>query len=99
MLPQEVEIEKCETDPLGVFSAKIFEYWGQKGDPKSKFWGQNQKILNNRGPKQLIMIFPTHFKYSRGLPTPFLINFRVKPQKYRKIGVKHTPTIASSVAL
>ena len=72
--------EKCETDPLGVFSAKIFEYWGRKGGPKSKFWGQNQNILNKWGPKQLIMIFPTHFKYSRALPTPFLINFGAKPQ-------------------
>ena len=38
-------------------------------------WGQNQKILNVWGPKRLIIIFPTYFKYSRALPTPFLINF------------------------
>ena len=40
-LPQEVEIEKCETDPLGVFSAKIFEYWRQKGAPKWQNMNRN----------------------------------------------------------
>ena len=77
-----------------MFSAKIFEYWGQKGDPKSKFGGQNQKLLNNLGPEMLIMIFPTHFKYSRGLPTPFLINF----WGFRSILAKNRPKIASQIA-
>ena len=83
--------EKCEPDPLGVFSANIFEHWGRKGGPKSKFWGQNQNILNIWGPKQLIMIFPTHFKYSRGLPTPFLINIRVKIKNINKKRGKNHP--------
>ena len=75
------EIQKNWKFNPGLFSTDIFKYVRRKGGPKSKFWGQNQKTLNNRGPKQLIMIFPTHFKYSRGLPTPFLINFGVKTQK------------------
>ena len=91
--------KKCETDPLGVFSAKIFEYWGRKGGPKSKFWGQHQKISKNLGPKMLITIFPTSSNYSRGLRTPFLINFRGVRSILAKNRLKIVPKIASSVAL
>ena len=40
------------------------------------------------------MIFYTYFDYSRGLPTPFLINFG----GFRSIFPKNRPNIASKIA-
>ena len=46
------------------------------------------------GPKRLIGVFYIHFKYSRGFPTPFLINF----EGVRSILVKNEVKIASQIA-
>ena len=83
----------------GAQKLTLSRFRGPFGDLFGSFWGHNQKISNNLGPKMLIIIFPTYSDYSRGLPTPFLINFRGFRSILAKNRLKITPKIASSVAL